>query len=129
LSVFTLVTFAWIFFRAGSLTAALFFIQHLSQGWDFTQASLWMEQIRVTLGQNYPLAILIPSLSGWQVLGLTALQVLFLEIVQALQKDTPLERILAGQYVIIRWGAYYALAFNIILFGSFIPSTFIYFQF
>ena len=128
-SVFLLVSFALIFFRAPSLSAALDYIQRIGQGWDVSQTSLWLEQIRVTLGQNYPLAILFPSLSGAGVLILTLVQILILEIVQLRQKDTPLERVLAGQTALVRWGAYYALAFNIILFGSFLPSTFIYFQF
>lgn len=128
-SVFVLVSFALIFFRATSLPAAFDFIQRIALGWDFSHAPLWVEQIRVTLGLNYPLAIVFPNISGAVVLLLTLLQILILEIAQFMQKETPLERILAGQTALIRWSAYYALAFNIILFGSFLPSTFIYFQF
>ena len=128
-SVFVLVSFALIFFRAMSLSAALDFIQRIGLGWDISRASLWVEQIRVTLGLNYPLAIVFPTISGAVVLLLTLLQILILEIVQFAQKETPLERVLAGQTALVRWSAYYALAFNIILFGSFLPSTFIYFQF
>ena len=128
-SVFLLVSFALILFRAPTFPAAVSIIQGIGHGWDFSQAALWSAQIRVTLGQNYPLAILFPNISGLGVLLLTLFQILFLEVVQSLQKDTPIERVLAGRAAFVRWSAYYALAFNIILFGSFLPSTFIYFQF
>jgi hypothetical protein len=128
-SVFVLISFALIFFRAPTLTAALNFIRRIGLGWDISHMPLWAEQIRVTLGQNYPLAIVFPSISGTAVLLLTLAQILLVEIVQVVQKEQPIERVLAGQNALIRWGAYYALAFNIIIFGSFLPSTFIYFQF
>jgi alginate O-acetyltransferase complex protein AlgI len=127
--VFCLVSFTLIFFRAGSLAEALYFIRRLFEGYDLSQIPLWVEQVRVTLGQNYPLVTLIPALTGWQVLGVMALQIVFLETVQFLQKDQPLEHILAGQHALVRWGIYYSLIANIILFGAYLPSRFIYFQF
>jgi D-alanyl-lipoteichoic acid acyltransferase DltB (MBOAT superfamily) len=127
--VFLLVSFALIFFRAPNLTFALHTIQRLALGWDFSQAGLWIQQIRVTLGLNYPIAVIFPTISGSAVLIITLLQIAFLEFVQFLQKDGPIERVLEGHSSLVRWSAYYALAFNVILFGSFLPSTFIYFQF
>ena len=128
-SVFLLVSFALIFFRAPSLPAALDFIQRIPLGWDVSHAALWLAQIRVTLGQNYPIATVYPGISGAAILALTGLQILLLETVQFLQKGNPLERVLAGQTAFVRWSAYYALALNIVLFASFLPSAFIYFQF
>jgi D-alanyl-lipoteichoic acid acyltransferase DltB (MBOAT superfamily) len=129
LTVFLLVAFACIFFRAASLSDALYISGHLFHGYDLSQLPLWMEQIRVTLGKNFPLAILFTSLTGGQVLLIMGLQILFLEIVQFLQKDNPVERIVAGQNALIRWGAYYFLLANILFFGAFQQTTFIYFQF
>jgi len=128
-SVFLLVSFAWIFFRAPSLAAALDYIRRIGLHWEPAGAPLLFEQIRVTLGQNFPPAILFSSLNGAQVLIIVALQIFFLEAVQRLQKQRPLERILAAQHAIVRWGAYYALLANILLFGAFEQTTFIYFQF
>ncbi|MBV6397288.1 MAG: Peptidoglycan O-acetyltransferase [Anaerolineales bacterium] len=129
LAVFSLVSLAWIFFRAPSLAAALDYIQRIGRHWEPAGASLLFEQIRVTLGQNFPPAILFSSLNGAQVLIIVVLQILFLEAVQRLQRQQPLERILAAQPAILRWGAYYALLANILLFGAFEQTTFIYFQF
>jgi alginate O-acetyltransferase complex protein AlgI len=129
LVTFTLVVFAWIFFRAATLSDAFYIIGHLWRGWNPSQLSLWLEQIRVTLGANFPLAILFSSLSGAQVLFIVGLQVVLLEVVQALSKDNPIERILASQNFLLRWSAYYFLLGNILLFGSFQQTTFIYFQF
>ncbi|MBV6397286.1 MAG: Peptidoglycan O-acetyltransferase [Anaerolineales bacterium] len=128
-SVFLLVSFALIFFRAPSLAAALDYIQRIGLGWDASHVALWFAQLRVTLGQNHPIATVYPTISGAAILALTGLQILLLETVQFLQKEAPLERVLAGQTTLVRWSAYYFLAVNIILFGSFLPSSFIYFQF
>jgi len=128
-SVFLLVSFALIFFRAPSLAAALDYIQRIGLGWDASHAALWFAQVRVTLGQNHPIATVYPGISGAAILALTGLQILLLEAVQLLQKEAPLERALAGQTALVRWSAYYFLAVNIVLFGSFQPSSFIYFQF
>jgi D-alanyl-lipoteichoic acid acyltransferase DltB (MBOAT superfamily) len=130
LTVFTFFAFSLIFFRSPSLSAALDFIARLPHGWDFSQASLWLEQIRVTLGLNYPIALVFPALSGLAVLVITLLQILFLELVQSRQTDpASFDSLLSPRPAPLRWTIYYLLAFNIILFGSFLPSTFIYFQF
>jgi D-alanyl-lipoteichoic acid acyltransferase DltB (MBOAT superfamily) len=130
LTVFALFAFSLIFFRSPSLSAALDFIARLPHGWDFSQLNLWLEQIRVTLGLNYPLALVFPALSGLGVLTITLLQIIFLEVVQSLQPNpASFDSLLSPRPTSLRWTIYYLLAINIILFGSFLPSTFIYFQF
>ena len=127
--VFLLVAFALIFFRAASLPAALDFIQRIPLGWNPAHLPFLFEEIRVTLGKNFPPAILFSSLTGGQILIIMILQILFLEAVQFLQKEKPIERILSAQTSVVRWGVYYALLANILLFGAFEQTTFIYFQF
>jgi D-alanyl-lipoteichoic acid acyltransferase DltB (MBOAT superfamily) len=129
LTVFLLVAFACIFFRATSLDDAWYIVTHLFSGYNLSQIPLLLEVIRATLGANFPLAILFTSLTGAQVLAIVAAEILFMEAVQYLQKQNPLERILDGQRAFLRWGAYYALLANILLFGAFSQTTFIYFQF
>jgi len=130
LTVFVFFAFSLIFFRAPGLSAALNVISRFPQGWDFSHLNLWLEQIRVTLGLNYPIANVFPSISGLAVLTITLLQIIFLEVVQYLQIDpVSFDNLLANRPTIIRWTIYYLFAFNIILFGSFLPSAFIYFQF
>jgi hypothetical protein len=90
---------------------------------------MWLDVVRTTLGKNFPLATLFASLSGAQVLLIVCLQIAFMEFVQSMQKDDPIERVLAGQNAFLRWGVYYALIANILLFGAFQQTTFIYFQF
>jgi len=127
--VFLLVAFACIFFRAASLSDAWYIVEHLFSGYDFSQIPLWLEVIRATLGKNFPLAILFTSLTGAQVLIIMIAQILFLEAVQYFQKQNPLEHVLIGKNAFLRWSAYYALLANILLFGAFSQTTFIYFQF
>jgi D-alanyl-lipoteichoic acid acyltransferase DltB (MBOAT superfamily) len=129
LTVFLLVAFACIFFRAVSLSDAWYIVTHLLSDYDLAQIPLLLEVIRTTLGANFPLAILFTSLTGAQVLAIVAAEILFMEAVQYLQKQNPLERILAGQNTFLRWGVYYAFLANILLFGAFQQTTFIYFQF
>jgi D-alanyl-lipoteichoic acid acyltransferase DltB (MBOAT superfamily) len=129
LTVFLLVAFACIFFRAVSLSDAWYIVTHLLSDYDLAQIPLLLEVIRTTLGANFPLAILFTSLTGAQVLAIVAAEILFMEAVQYLQKQNPLERILTGQNAFLRWGVYYAFLANILLFGAFQQTTFIYFQF
>jgi len=129
LVTFGLASLAWIFFRADSVSDAFYIVGHLFRGWNLSQFPLWLNQVRVTLGENFPLAILFSSLTGAQVLVIVGLQVILLEGVQAIARENPIERILAGQNFLLRWSAYYFLLGNILLFGAFQQTTFIYFQF
>ncbi len=105
---FSLVCFAWIFFRAENIDTALTLISRLPQGWN-----------------EVSMAVFGVPPEDWAIL-LTALGVL--GTADVLLESGGLRRFaLAPAYV--RWAAYYALTFAIIAYGRFGAQQFIYFQF
>ncbi len=106
---FHLVTFAWIFFRANSLSDALYIITHLFHGLRLTGTG--------TGAGPYDLSIAL-------------LAILLLEIVHVLQRQKgSLRQLIAIQPIWLRWTAYYSLTISIVIFGKFGFNEFIYFQF
>ena len=103
LVTFHLVTFSWIFFRAESLSDALFIVSHLFDG--------------LQVGAVFDLgAVAIAA-------------ILTLETVQWLQRRFDLKALLQKQTFALRLPAYYGLIMSIVLFGVFNKNAFIYFQF
>jgi alginate O-acetyltransferase complex protein AlgI len=128
-STFGLVCFAWIFFRANSLSDATYIITHLFSGYDPNTLGLILEQLKATLGTNFQLKILLPNLTPAQILFIVAVEVLFLELVQLFQRRLSLIQVVAAKPLLVRWSVYYVMIFFILLFGVFEQSKFIYFQF
>ena len=127
---FTLVCFAWIFFRANTLADAAYIVTHLCSGFGSTSLSTLAEQLFTTLGANLQLKIVLPHLTGWHVLVLVVAQILLLETIQTLRhRGVNLHQLVTGLPLWLRWGGYYTMAANILLFGVFEQSAFIYFQF
>jgi D-alanyl-lipoteichoic acid acyltransferase DltB (MBOAT superfamily) len=106
---FHLVCLAWIFFRANSLADALVLLRSL---WPL---DLSRPGINVALGR-YELAIALAS-------------ILFMEAVHLVQRSAAGAAWFRGWPTPVRWGAYYALVFAILILGVFNESEFIYFQF
>ena len=50
LVVFALVCFAWIFFRANSLSDAMYIVSHLTVGWENLLHAGWLRKARIDLG-------------------------------------------------------------------------------
>ncbi len=129
---FSLVSFAWIFFRANTLADALYIITHLFSGYDLINLKLLSEQIFATLGNNLQLKILFPNLNGIHVGLIVLVELVLLEVAQWWQQrsgTTGIEQLLVRKPFLLRWGLYYAMIFNILLLGVFEQSAFIYFQF
>ncbi len=109
LLTFTLVCFAWIFFRASNLATAFYIITHLFDGWPvFSLAKL---------GVEWKDAVVLLGAIG------------LLEAVQVLQQCGKLWEKFAAQPVYLRWAGYYALGYLIMTYGRFGAQQFIYFQF
>jgi alginate O-acetyltransferase complex protein AlgI len=105
---FTLVCFAWIFFRANTFSDALYVIKHIVT--DVPRRGF-------LVGMGRPrFAILALSIS-------------LMEIVQVIQRRKDILALLASQPSWIRWTIYYCLILAILLFGQFGKKQFIYFQF
>jgi alginate O-acetyltransferase complex protein AlgI len=102
-----LVLFSWVFFRAPSLSDALYILTHLGSGLYGTRSLLFLNGVYNLL-----------------VLGLGAAVVGWVDTVGRGRIEDLLER-----PVWCRWPAYYALAAAILLFATERRGTFIYFQF
>jgi hypothetical protein len=129
LITFSLVSFAWIFFRANNLGDAMYICSNLFSGYTLEQLGALSAQLLSTLGANAPLKIVLPDISGYWVLLVVAAEVLFLELVQVFQRKIDLNQFFREQPFGVRWSVYYAMILFILLFGVFEQSKFIYFQF
>jgi D-alanyl-lipoteichoic acid acyltransferase DltB (MBOAT superfamily) len=117
LVTFSLVCFAWIFFRAESMPQALYIIRHI--------------------GADLPgdlLSVVSPSgigafLSGLQVSKYTLLAILVMESGHFLQHRTDLFEWVNTRPAMLRWSLYYSLALVVLLRFDNEGKQFIYFQF
>jgi len=109
---FNLVSFAWIFFRANSLSDAFYIIQHL-----FVNLEMGTSLVRAMPGVWYE-----------GVIALVA--ILLMEFVHWLQRREGSPRnVIRRQPAWLRWSVYYGLVIIIFMFGKFESAEFIYAQF
>ena len=112
LLTFHLVVFSWIFFRASSLSDALYVVTHLFSGLSFDVSGHG-----IMPGGVYEMAI-------------AAFAVLIMESVHILQARTGAAgEVLQRQPLWVRWPAYWCVCILIVAFGKFGLREFIYFQF
>lgn len=120
LVTFGLTTFAWIFFRSKSLSAAFVYIQRI-----FTRIDLW---------SPFSDAIYELGLDNMEmnVLFVAVVILLLVDLIKYL-KNKRLDDFLFEQNLWFRWAVLIALFMGIVIFGaygsSFDPQAFIYFQF
>jgi alginate O-acetyltransferase complex protein AlgI len=107
---FALVCFAWIFFRANTISDAAYIATHLFSGIG-------------NLSSDFALGL---SWGNWLV-ALIAIGVL--EVVQWIQRHQSMREVLSRRPVWVRWGVYYGLVASTLILGMFQGSQFIYFQF
>jgi D-alanyl-lipoteichoic acid acyltransferase DltB (MBOAT superfamily) len=112
---FSLVCFAWIFFRANNISDALYIISHLFTGWG----NLTLQTLKVT---PY-----FGLLKFHFVVGVASVGILLL--VHLMQGDNHFDQWLSGKRMSLRWAVYYSMVVAILLFGNFGTKEFIYFQF
>lgn len=108
---FCLVTFAWIFFRANSISDAFYIITHLHTG--LTPGISLLTQLGI------PLPILVKII----------IAVGIMEAGQFVQRKTNINTWFSQKPVWIRWSCYYILLTIIIYWGRYDIKEFIYFQF
>jgi D-alanyl-lipoteichoic acid acyltransferase DltB (MBOAT superfamily) len=118
LITFTLVTVAWVFFRANSVGDAMYILGNLPSAAQDLYISLLSYDVH--LG-----ALQISRTNLLFCLVLIAL----LEATQFLQKKYNLSVILNKKPIYIRWAFYYLITLTIIYLGVFDNRQFIYFQF
>ncbi len=142
LTTFSLVTFAWIFFRAASLQDALYIARHLVSGWPSYLARSWntvVDGVQRTsdLGLyalvDAAFTILEPMTDESRaVIALTALALIILLVVEILQYRGNFLEQLNQKPVYLRRMVYASLLAAILILGTSYASVqqaFIYFQF
>ncbi len=108
---FSLVCFAWIFFRANHFSDALYIVFHLPTGWGGSGVdAFFLGRLRF----------------NWSI-GVISMGILLL--VQLLQGEKGFSHWLSEKQVWVRWPAYYTMILGIVLVGNFGSKEFIYFQF
>jgi alginate O-acetyltransferase complex protein AlgI len=111
---FNLVSFAWIFFRAGRLSHAAYIVTHLFQ-----------------FRPQYGGGIISPDalLLSRTELVIAFWAILFMELVYMTYPHGRMRQFLSDKPAWFRWPAYFLLAYSILFLGSFGAQKFIYFQF
>jgi len=113
--IFALVSFAWIFFRAASLTDAAYIVGHLGTGWD---------SLRSVIASARSALAVSPFES---IVGMVG--VLLMEMVHFVQRKQSLMDLFVRLPTWERWAIYGAVVLIILLFGNLGSNQFIYFQF
>ena len=118
---FTLICFAWIFFRARTSAEAFYIVSHIGSGW----ADIIRNLQSLAFLKMYVLMRLDPTDFIIAVSGIAALLV-----VEILKGGPGFRDRLALQPAWMRWSVYYGAVIALLVFGSFSKSQdFIYFQF
>lgn len=143
LTTFSLVTFAWIFFRAASLNDALYIVSHLASGWHAYLAQSWHTIVQEGLQNtanagaysivNAAFTVLTPlTEESRTVIALTALALIVLIVIEVLQFRGNFLEQLHQKPVYLRRIIYASLIAMILILGTSYASVqqaFIYFQF
>jgi D-alanyl-lipoteichoic acid acyltransferase DltB (MBOAT superfamily) len=117
LATFALVCFAWIFFRANSVSDAIYIVRHL-----FTpNYEVFFDDTIYTLGLDR---------KDMQVAYFSISLLLFLDW---LNRDGKMYEKFLKQHLVFRWAVYFAFIFGTLIFGiygpGYVDTQFIYFQF
>jgi len=132
---FALVCFAWVFFRANTITDAFLITAKLAQlpaelvGYvrGISQNGI-IGTVRDTFQMGIDVANPIQGF-GLTNLGLSGIFIAILLINDVLMRKTPDETILRQKPLVLRWAGYYALILTILLSWNAESSQFIYFTF
>lgn len=112
---FSLVCFAWIFFRANRISDAFYIISHLPTGLEsLLRVRGWKET---------------PFLAFKFELMIAIFSVALLILVHWIERRGPIVEKLSERPVWLRWSIYYGTVLSILLFGNLGFKQFIYFQF
>jgi alginate O-acetyltransferase complex protein AlgI len=111
LITFLLVTLAWIFFRANTISDAFYIVSHLFTGWG-----------------SSPRVIFSFTVAPFELLVATG-SIMILEIVHLIQRRGSIREMLTHKPLWVRWALYYGAITAILLCGNFGSKQFIYFQF
>ncbi len=117
LSTFSLICFAWIFFRAAQLSDALYIVSHLFDG------------IGRIMEPGYAMGVITSLGLSITDLQIAAAAIIVMEAVHLRQRRTEIRALILQWPAWKRWALYYAMAFAILVAGKYGNQDFIYFQF
>ncbi len=125
---FVMVTFAWIFFRANSISDAYYFITHLHTGaLDFAGETI---KALFTGFNLTPLKDLVVNLGITMIdVRRLTIAILLLEFVQFMHRKGHITVRFRQKPIFLRWTAYLLILSIIIYWGKFNITEFIYFSF
>lgn len=109
---FHLVLFAWVFFRAESVSDAFLLIERM-----------------FSLDAGHTSILGVSAAMGAQGLAIALCAIGIMEVVHLIERKRNVWHFLAEQPAWIRWPIYYVLGFAVLFFGVFTEQAFIYFQF
>jgi D-alanyl-lipoteichoic acid acyltransferase DltB (MBOAT superfamily) len=118
LITFLLTTFAWIFFRANSVSDAFYIIKHSVTGL-YTNLSNLLHHVHTRLGLGLSYSELL--------IGVAA--IVLMEAIHVMQNKYIIRDWIRSKPSYIRWSVYYVVIILIIFFGVYENRQFIYFQF
>jgi D-alanyl-lipoteichoic acid acyltransferase DltB (MBOAT superfamily) len=113
---FTLISLAWIFFRANTISDALYIVSHLHVGWEKVFNFEALSSMILLTGSKAEFIIAVSSL-------------LFLGLIHFLEKHENMRRMFAGKPLWLRFTVYYVIVLGILLLSLSGSQNFIYFQF
>lgn len=113
---FILISFAWIFFRANTISDALYIVSHLHMGWEKVFNFDALSSMILLSGSKTGFVIAISS-------------VLFLGLIHFLEKHENMRHMFAGKPLWLRFTLYYVIVAGILLLSLSGSQNFIYFQF
>ncbi|MCJ8166732.1 MBOAT family protein [Pontibacter sp. E15-1] len=118
LTVFFLVCFSWIFFRANTISEAFYIV-----GQSFAALGNLNQVFSLDLAHD------VFMNQGVKVFLVSVFSIAVMETVHLIQRNGSVSALLTQRPVWVRWGVYYLAIIAVLLFGQFGNQEFIYFQF
>lgn len=107
---FILVNIAWVFFRANSLSDAIYILRNIFTEWNLNISELGLG-------------------IGWLGFVYALMIIGFMEFIHIIQEHRSIRQFLSSKPILLRWSIYIFIVIMILLFGVFDNTEFIYFQF
>ncbi|MBP9069675.1 MAG: MBOAT family protein, partial [Bacteroidia bacterium] len=126
-TTFLLVSFAWIFFRADSLSDAYYICTNLFTGLGESISSILNGFAQRGQGKNVFSQIFLGQLIEDFVIAVLAIALM--ECVHYKQRSKSMREVISKLPFYVRWAGYYAIILAILFLGVYGQRQFIYFQF
>ncbi|OKL38401.1 MBOAT family O-acyltransferase [Pontibacter flavimaris] len=117
-TVFFLVCFSWIFFRANSITDAFYIV-----GQSFSVLTNPAQVFALDWSHDVFMD------QGFKVFAVSVVAITVMETVHLIQRNGSVSQLIMQRPAWVRWGIYYTAIIAVLLFGQFGNQEFIYFQF